>query len=62
MLDTDLFFGMGPVLPVFSVPLIIGATTECRPPRTAAVHEKPNPYPLATIPDAFARAVGRYVK
>ncbi len=75
MLDTDLFFVIGLVILVFSFPVIIGALTEGRPPRTAAimvmiggglvalaVYQKPNTYTLDTIPDAFVRVVGHYMK
>ena len=75
MIDTDLFFVIGLVVLVLSFPVIVGAFSEGRSPRSAAimvmiggglvalaVYQKPNTYTLDTIPDAFVRVVGHYVK
>jgi hypothetical protein len=74
-MDTDLFFVIGLVVAVFSIPSIVGAFSEGRAPRVAAimvliggglialaVNEKPGLYSLSTTPDAFVRVVGRFVK
>ncbi len=73
-MDTDLFFVVGLVVAAFAFPAIVGAFSEGRPPRAAAilvmiggvmigvaVYQKPNTYTLDTIPDAFVRVVGKYV-
>jgi hypothetical protein len=74
MFDADLFFVIGLIIALFSFPAIVGAFSEGRAPRTAAimimiggglmalaVYQKPNTYTLETIPDAFVRVVGEYV-
>jgi hypothetical protein len=73
-MDADLLFVVGLVIAGFSFPSIVGAFSEGRPPRTAAIlimigggmialaiYERPNAYTFATIPDAFVRVVGRYI-
>ncbi|WP_420860172.1 hypothetical protein [Marivivens marinus] len=73
-MDTDLFFVIGLIIAGFSIPPIIGALSEGRAPRTAAiailiggglvalaVNERPGAYSVSEIPDAFVRVVGRYI-
>ena len=73
-MDTDLLFVVGIIVAAFAFPAIVGAYSEGRPPRTAAilvmiggvliglaVYERPNTYSLKTTPDAFVRVLGRYV-
>jgi hypothetical protein len=72
--DTDLFFVIGLVVLVLSFPVLVGAYSEGRPPRTAAmmimiggglvalaVWQRPGTYTLEGIPEAFMRVVGRYI-
>jgi hypothetical protein len=72
-LDTDLLFIVGLVVLVLSFPVIVGAYSEGRPPRTAAimiliggglvaiaVWQRPGTYTLEGIPDTFVRVVGHY--
>lgn len=73
-MDADLFFVVGIVIIGFSIPAILGAFTEGRAPRTAAilimiggslialaVYERPNTYSINAIPDSFVRVVGHYL-
>ena len=71
-MDADLFLVVGLVLLAFALPPILGAFSEGRAPRAAAivvlvggtlvvlaVNERP--YELADIPHAFTRVVGRFI-
>lgn len=73
-MDTDLFFVIGLVIAAFSLPPIVGALSDGRAPRAAAimiliggglvalaVHEKPAAYTFSNAPDAFVRVVGRFL-
>ena len=73
-MDADLFFVVGIVIIGFAIPAILGAFTEGRAPRSAAilimiggslialaVYDRPNAYSFQTLPDAFVRVVGRYI-
>lgn len=73
-MDTDLFFVIGIIVAGFAIPAIIGAFSEGRPPRAAAImvmiggglialaiYQRPNTYTVAGIPDAFVRVVGKYI-
>lgn len=73
-MDTDLIFVIGLLVAVLSFPAIVGAFSEGRPPRAAAimimvggglmalaVYQRPNTYSLESIPDAFVRVVGTYI-
>ena len=74
-MDADLFFVIGLVIAAFSIPPIIGAISEGRAPRAAAimvliggglillaVNDRPGVYTLNSIPDAFVRVVARVIK
>ncbi len=67
-------FVVGLVVLVLSFPVIIGAYSEGRPPRTAAimvligggllaiaVWQRPGQYSIEGIPDTFVRVVGDYI-
>lgn len=73
-MDTDLFFVIGLVVLVLSFPVLVGAYSEGRPPRTAAimimiggglvalaVWQRPAAYTLEGIPETIMRVVGRYI-
>lgn len=73
-MDTDLFFVIGVLVVGFSIPAIIGAFSEGRPPRAAAimimigggllglaVYGNPGGYSIGDTPDVFSRVVGRYI-
>ncbi|QQA42527.1 hypothetical protein [Pelagovum pacificum] len=73
-MDTDLIFLIGLLVSGFAVPAVIGAFTDGRPPRTAAImfmigggllalaiSESGAGYDIAEIPDVFVRVVGRYI-
>ncbi len=74
-MDADLFFVIGLVIAAFSIPPIIGAVSDGRAPRAAAimvliggglillaVHDRPGVDTLNSIPDAFVRVVARVIK
>ncbi|MCC7321004.1 MAG: hypothetical protein IT542_08510 [Rubellimicrobium sp.] len=74
-MDSDLFFVVGIVVLGFAIPAIIGAFSEGRPPRAAAIMvmiggglialalwQRPHAYTIAGIPDVFVRVVGQYVR
>lgn len=71
-MDTDLFLVIGIVAGLLAFPALIGAYSEARPPRAAAIlfliagtlivlalTQRPSGYTLAEIPDAFSRVIGR---
>ncbi len=73
-MDTDLFYVVGLVIAVFSIPPIIGAISDGRAPRAAAimvliggglialaVNDRPAAYTLKTTPDVFIRVVARVI-
>lgn len=73
-MDTDLFLVIGLVIAAFAMPSVIGAFSEGRPPRAAAilvmigggliilaVTQRPGGYSFADVPQAFARVVGAYL-
>ncbi|WP_166416852.1 hypothetical protein [Cochlodiniinecator piscidefendens] len=73
-MDTDLLFVLGVVIGGFSVPSIISAFSESRPPRMAmvlivmagaliayATSTHPGGYSFEQIPDVFIRVIGRYI-
>lgn len=72
-MDTDLFLVIGSALLVLALPTLIGAFSESRPPRTAAilvlvggalvvfaVTQNPGGYGFDDIPLALTRVIGRY--
>lgn len=72
-MDTDLFLVIGTAILVLAVPAIVGAFSESRPPRAAAVlvmigggllvlavTQHPGGYALQDIPHALTRVIGRY--
>lgn len=73
-MESDLFFVIGLVVLAFAFPALIGAFTDGRAPRAAAIlimiggglialaiYQRPNTYTLGAIPDVFVRVVGRYI-
>jgi hypothetical protein len=73
-MDPDLFFVIGIVTLLFSIPPILSAFTEGRPPRAAsimiligggliglALYRNPGGYSFETIPDVFFKVIGQYV-
>jgi hypothetical protein len=72
--DPDLYFVIGIIVLLFSIPPILSAFTEGRPPRAAsimiliggglvglALYQNPSGYTFETIPDVFFSVIGRYV-
>jgi hypothetical protein len=73
-LDPDLSLVVGLVLAVLTIPSLISAFVDGRPPRAGAVFvliagglilyaasQQPGGYAIAEIPDVFFRVIGRYV-
>lgn len=73
-MDFDLIFVLGCIVTVFAIPAIVSAFSDGRTPRYPAliiligivmvgysVNERPNAYTIETIPDVFAKVVGRYI-
>lgn len=73
-MDSDLFFVIGIIVGGFSIPAILSAYSEGRPPRAAAIlimiggglvglamYQRPNTYTFETVPDVFVRVVGHYI-
>jgi uncharacterized membrane protein len=69
-MDTDLFFVVGVIIAVFSIPSIVSALTDGRAPRIPALmiiigglmigyamQQRPGVYGLETLPDTFVRVV-----
>lgn len=74
-MDADLFYVIGLVIAAFSIPPIIGALSDGRAPRAAAimvliggglialaVNDRPGVYTLKNTPDVFVRVVARVIK
>ena len=74
MMDTDLFLVIGSVLCLLSVPSLLSAFTESRPPRAGAIllfiggvlvvlalTNHGRGYSFAELPDVFLRVIGRYL-
>ncbi len=73
-MDPDLFFVIGLIVTVFSIPPILGAMLEGRAPRAAAIliligggmlaialNQNPAGYSIGEIPDVFVRVIGKYI-
>lgn len=73
-MDTDLFLVIGIVILGFTIPPILGAIFDGRPPRTPAIliliaggmitfaiTQRPGGYIIQEVPDAFIRVVGKYL-
>lgn len=73
-MNADLYLVIGLVVVAFTIPAIIGAFSEGRAPRAAAimvmiggglialaVYQTPGGYQIADLPDVFVRVVGRYL-
>lgn len=74
MLDNDLVLVIGIVLAALSIPALLAAFSESRPPRMGAVlllvgcglvayalTQNPRGYTFAELPDVFLRVIGRLV-
>jgi hypothetical protein len=72
-MDTDLFLVIGAAVLVLALPALIGAFSEGRPPRAAAilvliggglvvlaVTQNPGGYSVDEVPQALIRIIGRY--
>lgn len=72
-MDTDLFLVIGAAVLVLALPALVGAFSESRPPRAAAVlvliggalvvvavTQSPGGYGFDDIPLALTRVIGRY--
>jgi hypothetical protein len=73
-MDPDLLFVIGTITLLFSIPSILGAFTDGRPPRAAAImimigggliglaiYQRPGSYTFDTVPDVFYTVIGRYI-
>ena len=73
-MDTDLMFVIGSILTALSIPSIVSAMTDGRPPRAAAIilliggvlvivalGQKPGGLAIGDIPDMFLRVIRRFV-
>jgi hypothetical protein len=73
-MDHDLLLVIGIVIGVLAVPALLGAYSENRPPRAAAIlfliggglivtalSQSPQGYSFAEIPNVFVRVIGRYI-
>lgn len=73
-MDTDLLLTIGVVLAILTLPSLLSAWTEGRPPRlgaimlvaaaglvVAAVSQKPGGYAFSEIPTVMVSVVGRYL-
>ncbi|MBN2630426.1 MAG: hypothetical protein JXR75_07790 [Rhodobacteraceae bacterium] len=73
-MDTDLMFVVGTVLAALSIPSILSAYSDSRPPRAAAVilmiggtllvvalSQKPGGVTISEIPNIFLRVFARYL-
>ncbi|PRY21756.1 hypothetical protein CLV78_10825 [Aliiruegeria haliotis] len=74
-MDTDLIFILGLIIGILAVPALLGAYSEGRPPRAAAilvmiggglvaiaVMKQPGGYSFGQIPSVFASVVGNYLR
>ncbi|SMY06788.1 hypothetical protein [Flavimaricola marinus] len=73
-MNADLFLVVGIVVVAFTIPAIVGAFSEGRAPRAAAimvmiggglialaVYQTPGGYQVSEIPSVFARVIGYYI-
>lgn len=73
-MDAELMFVVGTVLCGFSVPSILSAMADSRPPRAAAIilliggvlvvvaiGQRPGGFAINDIPNVFFRVIGRYL-
>jgi len=73
-METDIFFVVGVVMAVFSIPSIVSALSDGRAPRVPAMmiilgglligyamQQRPGVYGLDTLPDTFVRVVAHYL-
>jgi hypothetical protein len=73
-MDPDLLFVIGIITLLFSIPSILGAFTDGRPPRAAAImimigggllglaiYQRPGFYSFETVPDVFYAVIDRYI-
>lgn len=70
-MDNDVFFVVGCIVTVFSIPAIISAFSDGRAPRAPAfvvligglmigyaMNQRPGAYSFETLPDVFVRVIG----
>ena len=73
-MDLELIFVLGCVLTAFSIPAIVSAFSDGRTPRYLvviiligvvmigyAVNGRPGSFTFDTLPDVFAKVIGRYI-
>lgn len=73
-MDAELMFVVGTILCGFSIPSILSAFADSRPPRAAAIilliggvlvvvaiGQKPGGFTIGEIPHVFLRVIGRYL-
>ncbi|MGO4915271.1 hypothetical protein [Pseudogemmobacter sp. W21_MBD1_M6] len=74
-MDSDLYLVVGIVIAGFAIPSIVGAYSEGRAPRVAAimvviaggmiaygVSLKPSGYRISDVPSAFVHVIGRFIR
>ena len=72
-MDTDLFLVLGSIIAILAFPALVGAYSESRPPRAAAilimigggliilaVTQHPGGYAFQELPQVLTRVIGRY--
>lgn len=73
-MDTDVYFVLGLLIAVFSIPSAISAFSDGRVPRAPAililiggalivmsVNQRPGAYTFETVPDVFVQVIGRFI-
>lgn len=73
-MDLDLIFVIGCIVAALSIPAMVSAFSDSRTPRYPAiviligvlmigfaVNERPGAYSFDTLPDVFAKVIGRYL-
>lgn len=73
-MDLDLIFVIGCIVTAFSIPAIVSAFSDNRAPRYPAliiiigvvmigfaINERPGAFTFETLPEVFAKVIGRYL-
>ena len=73
-MDLDLIFVIGCIVTAFSIPAIVSAFSDNRAPRYPAliiiigvvmigfaINERPGAFTFDTVPEVFAKVIGRYL-